>query len=386
MEKSRKTPVKKHWYSGFLQKGKMDIGFFALVCILLTAGLLMLFSSSYAYALAYFGDSYHFIKRQLLFAIGGFGLMLLVSKIDYHIYRKFAWIIYIISSILLIILLIMPPMLEGATQRRWLVIGSISFQPSEIAKFAIILLFSHLIASNYKAMAGFKFSVLILGGLLGFICALVVVETHLSATILIFLIGVCLMIVGGLKGRYIGGGAALGAGALGLVITTGLVGYGSDRFKYWLDPWADAKGKGYQTIQSLLAIGSGGLFGRGFGLSRQKYLWVPEPHNDFIFAIVCEELGLIGALVIIILFCALVWKGFNIAMKAPDKFGCLMAVGLTFQVGIQAILNILVVTNTIPNTGISLPFFSYGGTALLLLMAQMGIVLSISRSCNSKKT
>ena len=384
MEKSKKTVTKKHWYSDFWQKGKMDIGFFALVCILLTAGLLMLFSASYAYALAYFGDSYHFIKRQLIFAIFGFGLMLFASKINYHVYRKFAWVIYIISAIMLIFLLVMPPMLEGATQKRWLVIGSFSFQPSEIAKFAIVLLFSHLITQNYKAMAGFKFSVLVLGGLLAFICGLVVVETHLSATILIFCIGVCLMIVGGLKGRYIGAGAGAGVLGVGLIITTGVVGYGSDRFKYWLDPWADAKGKGYQTIQSLLAIGSGGLFGRGFGLSRQKHLWVPEPHNDFIFSIVCEELGLIGAMIIIILFCALVWRGFSIAMKAPDKFGSLMAVGLTFQVGLQAILNILVVTNTIPNTGISLPFFSYGGTALVLLLAQMGIVLSISRSCNSK--
>ena len=384
MEKGRKTVQKKHWYSGFWQKGKMDIGFFALVCILLTAGLLMLFSASYAYALAYFGDSYHFIKKQLIFAIIGFGAMLLTSKINYHFYRKFAWLIYIISAAMLLFLLVMPPMLEGATQKRWLVIGSFSFQPSEIAKFAIVLLFSHLITQNYKAMKGFKFSVLILGALLGLICVFVVMETHLSATILIFCIGVCLMIVGGLKGRYMAIGAGTGVLGVGLAITTGLVGYGSDRFKYWLDPWADAKGKGYQTIQSLLAIGSGGLFGRGFGLSRQKHLWVPEPHNDFIFSIVCEELGLIGAMIIIILFCALVWRGFSIAMKAPDKFGSLMAVGLTFQVGLQAILNILVVTNTIPNTGISLPFFSYGGTALVLLLAQMGIVLSISRSCNAK--
>ena len=385
MEKGRKTVTKKHWYSDFWQKGKMDIGFFALVCILLTAGLLMLFSASYAYALAYFGDSYHFIKRQLIFAIVGFGFMLLASKINYRVYRKFAWVIYVVSAAMLVFLLLMPPMLEGATQKRWLVIGSFSFQPSEIAKFAIILLFSHLITQNYKAMTGFKFSVLILGGLLAFICGLVVVETHLSATILIFCIGVCLMIVGGLKGRYIGFGAGAGALGVGLIITTGVVGYGGDRFKYWLDPWADAQGKGYQTIQSLLAIGSGGLFGRGFGLSRQKHLWVPEPHNDFIFSIVCEELGLIGAMVIIILFCALVWRGFSIAMKAPDKFGSLMAVGLTFQVGLQAILNILVVTNTIPNTGISLPFFSYGGTALVLLLTQMGIVLSISRSINAKQ-
>lgn len=383
MENGRKRVSKKRVISSIIQKGKMDIGFFALVSILLTVGLLMLFSSSYAYALAYFGDSYHFIKKQLVFAVAGFILMLGISKIDYHLYRRFAWIIYIISVILLAALLVLPPMVEGATQKRWMVIGPINFQPSEIGKFAIILLFSHLISANYRQMQTFKFSVVTLGCLLALICGLVVVETHLSATILIFCIGVCLMIVGGLKGRYIGGGAAIGVGGVALMITSGIVGYGSDRFKYWLDPWADAKGKGYQTIQSLLAIGSGGLLGRGFGLSRQKYLWVPEPHNDFIFAIVCEELGLIGAMIIILLFCALVWRGFVIAMRAKDKFGTLMAVGLTFQVGLQAILNILVVTNTIPNTGISLPFFSYGGTALILLMAQMGIVLSISRSTNA---
>ena len=171
-----------------------------------------------------------------------------------------------------------------------------------------------------------------------------------------------------------------------LAVATGIIGYGSDRIKYWLDPWADAKGKGFQTIQSLLAIGSGGILGRGIGQSRQKYLWLPEPHNDFIFAIVCEELGLIGAVIIIILFCLLVWRGFTIAMRAQDKFGSLLALGLTFQVGLQAMLNIWVVTNTIPNTGISLPFFSYGGTSLLILLAEMGIVLSVSRSANIEKS
>ncbi len=386
MENGRKKVPKKGGLSSLIQKGKMDIGFFSLVIILLTVGLLMLFSSSYAYALAYYGDSYHFIKKQLLFAVGGFILMIGISKIDYHFYRRFAWILYIVAIIMLAALLVLPPMMPGANQKRWMVLGPINFQPSEIGKFAVILLFSHLISDNYKQMKNFKFSVVILGFLLALVCGLVVVETHLSATILIFCIGVSLMIVGGLKGKYIGGGALLGAGGVALMITTGVVGYGSDRFRYWIDPWADAKGKGYQTIQSLLAIGSGGFFGRGFGLSRQKYLWVPEPHNDFIFAIVCEELGLVGAMVIILLFCALVWRGFTIAMRATDKFGTLMAVGLTFQVGLQAILNILVVTNTIPNTGISLPFFSYGGTSLILLMAQMGIVLSISRSSNLEKS
>ena len=323
---------------------------------------------------------------QLVFAVIGFVFMLAASRINCHVYRRFAWVIYGVSVALLILLLALPPMLPSTEQKRWLVIGSFSFQPSEIAKFSIILLFSHLIAKNYKKMKTFKYGVLTLGALLGVVCGLVVVETHLSATVLIFLIGITLMIIGGIKAIYILVGAGVGIGGAAIAIFSGVVGYASDRLTYWLNPWADATGKGYQTIQSLLAIGSGGVMGRGFGESRQKYLWVPEPHNDFIFSIVCEELGLIGAVAIILLFCALVWRGFYIAMKAPDKFSALMAVGLTFQVGLQAVLNILVVTNTLPNTGISLPFFSYGGTALVLLLTQMGIVLSISRSANVEKT
>ena len=365
--------------------GKMDITFLSLVLILLTIGLVMLFSASYAYSYAYFGNSYRFISRQAIFAVVGFILMILLSKVDYHIYRKFSWIIYFIAVVLLLVMLIMPPMIEGVDYKRWFAIGSFSFQPSEIAKFGIILLFSHLIASNYKSMKKFSFGIVFFGVLLAVVCALVVLEPHLSATVLIFLIGITLMIIGGIKLRYVILGALVGVGAGALAILTGIVSYGSDRFKYWLDPWADATGLGYQTIQSLLAVGSGGILGRGIGQSRQKYLWVPEPHNDFIFSIVCEELGLIGAMIIILLFCALIWRGFTIAMHAPDKFGSLMAVGLTFQVGLQAILNILVVTNTIPNTGISLPFFSYGGTALVILLCEMGIVLSISRSCNLEK-
>lgn len=369
----------------FIQTGKMDIGFFSLLLILLAIGLVMLFSASYAYCYAQYGNSYLFISRQAIFAVLGLIVMYAFSKIDYHFYRKFSALIYVVSVILLAVLLALPPMYEGLDYKRWLVIGPIQFQPSEIAKFAIVLLFSHLIAKNYKKMGEFKF-VAKLVCLLGLVCGLVVVETHLSATILIFAIGVILMIVGGLAVKYIFAGLGIGFGAVALFVVTGLVSYASSRITHWIDPWADATGKGYQTIQSLLAIGSGGLLGRGIGQSRQKYSWLPEPHNDFIFAVVCEELGLIGALVIILLFCALVWRGFTIAMHAPDKFGSLLAVGLTFQVALQAALNIMVVSNTIPNTGISLPFFSYGGTALVILMAEMGIVLSVSRSAKLEKT
>lgn len=365
--------------------GKLDITFLSFVLILLTIGLVMLFSASYAYSYAYYGNSYKFITRQAAFAALGVVVMLVISKIDYHFWRKFAWLAYAAAIAMLVILLVMPPMVSGMDVKRWIVIGPINFQPSELAKFAVILLFSSLIAANHKQMHSFKF-VLFLVILLGLTCVLVVLEPHLSATVLLFAIGVVLLIVGGLQKRYIFGGIAGGAGLLVLAVITGVIGYGSDRIKYWLDPWADPTGLGFQTIQSLLAIGSGGILGRGIGQSRQKYLWVPEPHNDFIFSIVCEELGLIGAMVIILLFCLLVWRGFTIAMRAEDKFGSLLAIGLTFQVGLQAMLNIWVVTNTIPNTGISLPFFSYGGTSLLILLAEMGIVLSVSRSSNIEKT
>lgn len=365
--------------------GKLDITFLSFVLILLTVGLVMLYSSSYAFSYNQYGSSYKFISRQAMFAAVGVVAMLAVSRIDYHFWRRFAWILYAASTAMLALLLVLPPMVEGKDVKRWIVMGPINFQPSEVAKFAVILLFSSLIAANYKQMKSFKF-IAFLVALLGLQCVLVVMEPHLSATVLIFAIGIVLLIVGGLPKRYILGGVGAGVGLGVLAVVTGVIGYGSDRIKYWLDPWADAMGKGFQTIQSLLAIGSGGILGRGIGQSRQKYLWLPEPHNDFIFAIVCEELGLVGALVIILLFCLLVWRGFTIAMRAKDKFGSLLALGLTFQVGLQAMLNIWVVTNTIPNTGISLPFFSYGGTSLLILLAEMGIVLSVSRAANIEKS
>ena len=365
--------------------GKMDIVFLSLVLMLLTVGLVMLFSASYAFSLEYYDNSYKFISRQALFAVVGVVAMLVISRIDYHFWRKFAPAIYIISIIMLVILLIFPPMVEGMDVKRWLVIGSFSFQPSEIAKFSIILFFSSLIAANHKDINR-PIMLCVLLGLLGLVCLLIIAEPHLSATVLVFCIGIVMIVVGGLSIKYIIGGAIL-AGVGGIVfVFSGAISYVADRLQYWRDPWSDATGKGFQTIQSLLAIGSGGILGRGIGQSRQKYLYLPEPHNDFIFSIVCEELGLIGAMIVILLFCLLVWRGFKIAMNASDKFGALLAIGLTFQVGLQAMLNIWVVTNTIPNTGISLPFFSYGGTSLLILLAEMGLVLSVSRGASLEKS
>ena len=385
--RSRVNPIKAILSKfNIYQDGKLDPPFLILVLVLMTIGLICLFSSSYAFALQNYGSSFHFIKRQVVFAVVGIAIMFALSYVDCNFYKKFAWIIYFASVAMLIIVLILPPLQEGFDYKRWLAIGSFSFQPSEIAKFAIILLFSKLIANNSKNMKRPLFGIVFLGGLLALVCGLVVVETHLSATLLIFAIGISLMVVGGIKLRYVflgaGAGVALAAGA----ILSGVVDYGSTRFAVWRDPWSDPTGAGWQTIQSLLSIGSGGAFGAGLGESRQKYLWVPEPHNDFIFSIVCEELGLVGAMMIIVMFVLLIWRGFIIASRAKDQFSTLMAFGLTIQVGIQAALNIMVVSNTIPNTGISLPFFSYGGTALIMLLAQMGIILSISRGSKLTKS
>ena len=375
----KKTKLNNGW---FIKNGSMDLPFLFFVLTILGAGLIMLFSASYSFAYTNEGNSYHFIIRQSFFAAIGVVGMLLVSKIDYHKLMRFSWLIYGITLVMLVMVYFLP---ANKGVHRWIYIGSFGFQPSEIAKFAIVLIFSHMIAINYNAMKTFKFSVLFLGTLLGIVCLLVVFETHLSATILIFTIGIILMIVGGLKRVYIFGGIGLGVSAVAVAAISGAVSYASDRIQFWLDPWSDISGKGYQTVQSLLSIGSGGVWGRGLGQSMQKHLWVPEPHNDFIFSIVCEELGLLGALLIVGLFCALVWRGLLIARGASDKFGALLTVGLVCQVGLQAMLNIMVVTNTIPNTGISLPFFSYGGTALVIILLEMGVVLSVSRSSKITK-
>lgn len=385
MAKGKVIDVKSAKPKGFIQKGKIDLTFLVLIIILLTVGLVMLFSASYAYAYEKYNNSYKFILRQAMFAVFGVVVMFILSKIDCHVYKKMAWPLYFISLGVLALLLALPPMISGMDVKRWIVIGPINFQPSEIAKFGIILLFSTLISTNYSKMKTFKFGILFLGVLLAIPCVLVILEPHLSATVLIFAIGIVLMIVGGIKAVYIFSGVGVVAGLGAVVLFTDIVKYASSRVQYWLDPWSAPKGEGYQTIQSLLSIGSGGLLGRGLGQSRQKYLWVPEPHNDFIFSTVCEELGFIGAMIIILVFCLLVWRGFVIAMRSPDKYSALMAMGLVFQVGLQAALNIMVVTNTIPNTGISLPFFSYGGTSLVILLAEMGIVLSISRSSRVEK-
>lgn len=354
----------------------MDATFLIIVLILLTFGLIMLFSASYAYALYQYGNSFHFIQRQAIFAAVGIIGMLFISCIDYHVLRKFVFWIYA-GGIGLLILVFAFPRVKGA--RRWINLGFMTFQPSEVVKFALILLFAYLISVNYEKMGTFRYGILPFMIPLGLVCGLMYFEPHISGIVLMISIALVMMFVGGVKYRYYVGILVIAVLGVLAIIMFGGIEYVEARLISWLDPFSDMQGDTYQTAQSLLAIGSGGFTGLGLGNSRQKYLYLPEPQNDFIFSIVCEELGFIGAMALIILFALFVVRGFIIASRAPDKFGSMLAVGLTAQIGIQAIVNIAVVTNTIPNTGISLPFFSYGGTALMMQLFQMGIVLNISR-------
>lgn len=370
-----------------------DMHFFVLLMIILIVGLATLYSASHVYAFNHNdGDSYYYILRQGIFALIGFGAMWLISLVDYHVLHRFAWLLWIVSIGLLILPLVMP---SATGIRRWIHIGSFTFQPSEIAKFALVLLFAHYISLNHKKMkkltTGFVFPMVPLG----LTCVLVLAEPHLSGTLLLGILGFAMLYVGGTRWWYLL--LVIGAGAAVVVGMVMILGYEQDRIAVWLHPlesfaneieFADGlsgRDHAWQTVQSLYAIGSGGLLGQGPGNSRQKHLFLPEPQNDFIFSIFCEEMGWIGAVLVLLLFALLMWRGFKIAMKAPDKFGCMLALGLTLQIGIQVALNVAVVSNLMPNTGISLPFFSYGGTSLVVLMAQMGVVLSISRQSRMEK-
>ena len=365
------------------ERNGIDLTFLFLVLILLSIGLIMMFSASYASSYSETVDSFYYIKRQLLFAVVGVVMMLAIANIDYHILHRFAFLIYAGTVFLLVVVLIVPTREDA---KRWINLGFTTFQPSELAKFAIVLIFAHLISVNYERMKNPRYGVWPFPVLLGVVVMLMLLEPHLSGTILIVSIGVVMMFVGGTDLKwFMLGGVLIGVAIVAAVLIPGVVPYAMDRLQYWIDPWSDPQNKGFQTIQSLYAIGSGGLMGVGIGNSRQKHLYLPEPHNDFVFSVVCEELGFIGATLIILLFVLLIWRGYVVAMRCRDRFGSMLAVGLTTQVGVQTVLNIAVVSNTIPNTGISLPFFSYGGTALVMLLCEMGVILSVSRQTNIEK-
>jgi cell division protein FtsW len=360
-----------------LKKKTLDKAFIGIVLCLVAVGLMMLWSASYVISYYKYENSWHFISKQFIFAVIGMIIMFAFAKLDYKIYFRFAEYIYAVAIFLLIIVLFMPPV-NGA--RRWLTLGIGSFQPSEVAKFALIVIISKVGTIKKVRMRTFKYGIVKLLLLMGFVACLTILEPHISGTVLIFSIGTILMFVAGANLFWFLVAAIFLAACVGFVVLIpGIADYATSRLQCWLDPFSDPRGKGYQIVQSLLAIGAGGISGVGIGGSKQKQLYLPEPQNDFIFSIACEELGLIGAAVIVLMFASLVSRGFKIAKRTQDTFGRLLVVGIVAQVGLQAIFNIAVVTNTIPNTGINMPFFSYGGTSLLMLLAEMGIVLSVDQ-------
>lgn len=361
----------------------IDIPFLALTLVLLSVGLIMLWSASYAQSQYDSGYeiSTKYLQKQAVCAALGLLCMWAFSRIPARFWMRWAWPVYGVSILLLLSVLVVGQSVNGA--RRWINIAGIQFQPSEIAKFAMILLFARLTRLFGADAADFRHGVLGFSlALLGILVPLAL-EKHLSAIMLIGMVGVTMMFVAGTKMRWLGAGAA--AAAIFVVVYVSFMGYAGDRITAWLHPEKDPGDTGYQILQSLYAIGSGGLFGLGFGKSKQKYLYLPFQYNDYIFAVVCEELGLIGALAIIALFAAVICRGYWIALRAADRFSTVLAAGLVTLIAVQTILNLGVVTNLLPSTGIALPFFSYGGTALAVNLGEMGVILSISRQRNQTK-
>lgn len=355
------------------------------VLLLLSLGIIMVLSASAPSALSTTGNSYTYVKKQLLFAIAGLFVMFFLSKVDYRFYKKYYWYIYFVSWMVLL-LVVVPGLgysVKGAT--RWIKIGGFQFQPSELTKIGMIIFFAGYLSDHKSELQEFKRGFLKpLAFLIPPIGILYVVQNHFSVSLVIAVIVLVMMFMAGSRLKYflvvgiVGVSAILGL--LGIMQMKGSESFRLDRISTYFDPWADAQGTGYQTVQSLYAIGSGGMFGLGLGNSKQKYLYIPEPHNDFIFSILAEELGFFGCILVIALFAIFIWRGILVSMKAKDMFGSLVAIGITTLIAIQAVINIAVVTGTVPTTGMSLPFFSYGGTALLLLLANIGILLNISRS------
>ena len=387
----RRAPAVASEKKKYREQGSIDYVFFALVVILLFIGTVMVFSASYTYARQnQNGDSYFFARKQIFFAILGIVIMLIASRVDTNIIRKFTVPIFIVSLVLMLFVVVAPesiaPSIKGA--KRWINLPMLgSFQPSEVYKFAIILLFADYIPKKRDRIISDNNIESFIYGVLPYIAVALVsavvmyLQPHMSGLIIIALIMMMMMFIGETKWRYFGAAAVLGVVLLGLLALT--LSHAVTRLEVWRDPFSymsDASGgKGWQPAQALYAISAGGIFGVGLGNSNQKQLYLPEPQNDYIFPIFCEEFGFIGAVAVILLYVLLIYRGVTIAMKAVDRFSRLLALGIVFQVAIQTILNICVVTNLLPSTGISLPFFSYGGSSVLVLLGEMGIVLGISR-------
>ena len=358
----------------------VDIPFLVLLILLLAVGLVMLYSASFAQSQYDSGYtvSTRYLQKQAVCAGLGLVCMWLFSRIPAAFWYRIAWPLYGISILLLLSVLVIGEEVNGA--KRWINLAGLQFQPSEIAKFTMIVLFARLTRQYGRKAVKFRY------GVLGFGCALMgilvplALEKHLSAIMLMGMVAVVMMFVAGTGMRWLLAGAA--AAAVFVVVYISFMGYAGDRVTAWLHPEQDPGDTGYQILQSLYAIGSGGLFGLGLGKSRQKYLYLPFQYNDYIFAIICEELGLVGALTIIALFALTILRGYWIALRASDQFSTVLAAGLVTLIAVQTILNLGVVTNLLPSTGIALPFFSYGGTALAVNLGEMGILLGISRMRN----
>ena len=360
------------------RRGSIDLPFAALTLLLLTIGVVMVLSASYArayYSAATGHNAAYYFMRQLGFALAGVGAMYALSLFPMQFYQRMSFLVLAAAAGLLALVPVIG--VSQGDAKRWISLGFTTFQPSEIAKIGIILYFAALICKFKGRMRTVRYGILPFAGVLLIIVALLVMEPHFSAAIIIIAIGAVMLFLGGVRLYWFVGALIAALAALGVVMT--FFPYASSRITTWLDPFANTSGSGYQIVQSLYAIGSGGLFGLGLGQGRQKYLYLPEEHNDFIFPVVCEELGFVGAIAILILFALLVIRGYWLAMHMRDRYSFLVTAGITTLLAIQVILNVAVVTNLVPCTGISLPFFSYGGTALLIQLAEMGIVLSASR-------
>ncbi len=371
--------------SGKTQRRGFDTTFFILVVVLLTLGVIMVLSSSYARA--YYdpgnitgGNAVYYFIRQLLFALLGVCAMLFASRIPMVFYRRTAF--YFLGAVLILLLLVPFIGVKANGARRWLGVGGLTVQPSELAKLAVIISFSALICRMRGKMRSFRYGILPFGAILLAVVGLLILEPHFSASIIIIAIGaVMLFIGGGGLGWFIAAFSVVGT-ALAVILM--FFPYASSRISTWRDPFSSSSDEGYQIVQSLYSIGSGGLTGLGLGGSRQKFLYLPEEHNDFIFSVVCEELGFIGAALILVLFALLILRGYWIALHMNERFNFLVCTGIITLLAIQVFLNVAVVTNLIPCTGISLPFFSYGGTALLIELFEMGIILGASRDVLTK--
>ena len=355
----------------------VDIPFLVLVLLLLAVGLTMLYSASYAqseYDTGY-EISTRYLQKQAVCAAIGLAAMWAFSRIPAQVWYHAAWPLYGVSILLLLSVLLIGEEVNGA--KRWINIAGIQFQPSEVAKFTMILIFARLTRRFGPDARKFRYGVLGFGlALMGILLPLAL-EKHLSAIMLMGMVAVVMMFVAGTHPKWLLAGA--GAAVVFVVIYVSFMGYAGDRITAWLHPEADPGDTGYQILQSLYAIGSGGVFGLGLGKSKQKYLYLPFQYNDYIFAIICEELGLFGAVLIMVLFSVTILRGYWIALRSSDRFSTVLAAGLVTLIAVQTVLNLGVVTNLLPSTGIALPFFSYGGTALAVNLGEMGIVLSISR-------